>query len=314
MHIRSEQSEPGRPGAAPASSVLSFPRVPHPAPRPAETADLRKRPIYVEPAVQPAYLPPPTPPRTTSGLPIGTQVRFIAAAAAAASVGRPLNTLLTLRWASLFSDNDVNWLRTLPVPERIDRLVERLRKWLTRNGLPPIYIWAREAAGGDAEHWHMALHLPGRRRSSFTTFLAGILGEPAAKRRNPSECSEGEFARGELGSWHLGADTRPERQGYFLAAYLGKGEPSQRLFRGSLCDNKRKPVRGQSFGGDHPDGKYDAEQGEILGSPFRGDRFFISKALQNLPPAPSRAKTRSASRASDRQLSASNQPMEHQKC
>jgi hypothetical protein len=295
MHIRSEQSEPGRPCAAPASPVLPYPLASHPAPRLVETRDLRKRPIYVEPAVQSAYWPPSTPPRITLGLPIGTQARFIAAASAAANAGRPLNTLLTLRWTSLFSDNDVNWLRTLPVPERIDRLVKRLRKWLTRNGLPPQYIWVREAVHAEAEHWHMAFHLPRKRHSSFTTFLAGVLGEPAAKRRNPDDCSEGEFARGELGSWHLAEDTRPDRQGYFLAAYLGKGEPSQQLFRGRLRDNKRKPVRGQSFGGDQQDGKYDAEQGEILGNTFRGDRFFISKALQSLTTRPIRAQAAVAS-------------------
>ena len=237
----------------------------------------------------------------------------MAAAAAADSVGRPLNTMLTLRWTSLFSDNDVNWLRTMPVPERIGKLVERLRKWLDRNGLPPHYIWVREAARGESEHWHMAFHLPERRRSSFTKFLADTLGEPEAKRRNPSDRSKGEFARGALGSWHLGADTQPERQGYFLAAYLGKGEPSQQFFRGRLRDNKRKPVRGQSFGGDQQDGKYDAEQGEILGSTFRGDRFFISKALQSLPATSNRAKARSASRDSDRQPSTSRRSKELQK-
>lgn len=42
----------------------------------------------------------------TADLPIGTQATFIASAAA--DLQKPLNVLLTIRWRSLFSDNDVN--------------------------------------------------------------------------------------------------------------------------------------------------------------------------------------------------------------
>lgn len=216
----------------------------------------------------------------TTELPIGTQARFIAAAATAARSGFPLNTQLTLRWTSLFSDNDVNRLRPLPGPERIAHLVEHIRKWLARRGMPPFYIWAREAAGPEAEHWHFAFHLPKAHHMAFAAYVAELTGEPRLIGRTWAGRSTGEFARGEIGSWHLAADVHPERQGYFLAAYLGKGEPSQRLFRGKLRDNDRKPVRGLSFGGDQPDGKYDADQGLIIGTRRRADRFFISKPLQ----------------------------------
>ena len=253
-----------------------------PADARAETPDLRKRPIYEARADLSTYVPPPAnpPAMTTPALPIGTQARFIAAATAAARHGTPLNTLLTLRWSSLFSDNDVNWLRTMPVPERIDRLVERIRKWLAQRGLPPVYIWVREVAGPEAEHWHIALHLRPTLRQAFAAYVVDLTGEARLKGKTWAGRSEGEFARGEIGSWHLARDTHPERQGHFLAAYLGKGEPSQRPYRGVLRDNDRKPVRGQAFGGDQPDGKYDADQGMITGTACRGDRFFIAKALQ----------------------------------
>lgn len=47
----------------------------------------------------------------TADLPIGTQATFIAAASAVADLQKLLSVLLTIRWRSLFSDNDVNALR-----------------------------------------------------------------------------------------------------------------------------------------------------------------------------------------------------------
>lgn len=248
----------------------------------AETDDLRKSPIKVEPAIQSAYGPAAAPPKTTSGLKIGTQQEFITAAEAAAKEGHPLNTLLTVRWTSLFSDNAPNPLRALSTtPETIDHLVERLRKWLKRNDVPPHYIWVRELSASVGEHWHFAFHVPKKRRPQIVDFVANLTEEPAlSRRRTASRRTEGEFACGEIGSWHLAEDTRPERRGLYLAAYLGKAEPSQRLFRGVLRDNRRKPVRGVAFGGAERNDIYDADQGFIVGTAFRGDRFFISKSLQ----------------------------------
>jgi hypothetical protein len=60
--------------------------------------------------------------------------------------------------------------------------------------------------------------------------------------------TDGEFACSVWGSWHLAKDIHPERSGYYLAAYLWKGEPSERFFRGNLIPNTRKPVRGRAAG------------------------------------------------------------------
>lgn len=247
-----------------------------------ETNDIRKSAIEVEPAIHSAYGAAAACPRTTSGLKIGTQQRFIVAAEAGAKDGHPLNTLLTIRWTSLFSDNSPHPLRALSTtPEQIDHLVELLRKWLTRNDVPPHYIWVRELSASVGEHWHIAFHLPKKLRPQIVGFVAKQTKEPAlSQRRSASRCTEGEFACGEIGSWHLAEDTRPERGGRYLAAYLGKAEPSQRLFRGALRDNRDKPVRGVAFGGTERNDIYDADQGFILGTVFRGDRFFISKSLQ----------------------------------
>lgn len=246
---------------------------------PIETADLRKRPHIGAPADPLPYVRKSPPRRLTEGLPIGTQARFIAAAEAAATQRKPLNVLLTIRWRSLFCDNDVNPLRPLPPPERIRHLTGLLRKWLVRNGAPPFYIWVRENADSAGEHWHIAFHLPQKRQKSLVSYAASLTGEPASRRR-PVDMTEGEFARGALGSWHLARDTRPERGGATLAAYLGKGEPSQRLFRGKLIDNDAKPYRGASYGGTFKDGDYDIEQGRIEGTASRSDRFFIANGLK----------------------------------
>ena len=61
--------------------------------------------------------------------------------------------------------------------------------------------------------------------------------------------------------------------GYWLAAYLGKGEPSRHIFRGKMIANERKPVRGD---------KYDAPQGEIEGTAARTKRFDISRPLKRV--------------------------------
>lgn len=246
-----------------------------------ETDDLRKAPIEESPASLLAYGAPVAPVRRTAALPRGTQARFIKAAAHAAEMGFPINTLLTIRWDSLFCDNDANRLRPFPTPERIDGLVEHLRKWLCHRSLPPVYFWVREVSKNEGEHWHLAFHLPKLLSPQIIDFIAGQTGEAAATRPpSGNKKTEGEFARSEIGSWHLARDTRPELKGFYLAAYLGKGEPSEVLFRGKMVPNKKKPVRGLAFGGKEKDGKYDAEQGLIIGTPARIDRFFIAKILQ----------------------------------
>jgi len=226
---------------------------------------------------------PPT--KQTAGLEPGTQAKFIDAARSAARAGYPINTLLTVRWSSLLRDNQFHPLRAMSAPERIRHVVERVRHWLAWRGSPAMYIWVRETsdeAGG--EHWHFAVHLPKGKRKAFSAYLETILIEPLAPcPRATSKQTPGEIACSELGSWHLARDV-PEMRGcfcgYFTAAYLGKGEPSQRMFRGNLIDNKAKRVRGVAFGGRMRGGRYDVLQGNIEGTTTRKGRFDIARALK----------------------------------
>lgn len=223
------------------------------------------------------------PEKRTDGLPIGSQAKFIEAAKCAAILGFPFNTLLTVRWSSLYYHDNANPLFAQSPVERIAYLVELLRKWIgarCRGGFQ--YLWVREATSNLGEHWHLAFHLPHGKRKAIASYLSDLLGEPLdhIPRTKAKGRTEGEFACSVWGSWHLAKDTHPERSGYYLAAYLGKGEPSERMFRGKLVPNTRKPVRGQAFGGCERSGRYDTPQGQIRGTTALKKRFDVARPLK----------------------------------
>jgi len=223
------------------------------------------------------------PEKRTDGLPVGSQTKFIEAAKCAAIHGFPVNTLLTVRWSSLYHHDNANPLFAQSPVERIAYLVELLRKWIgARCGGGFLYLWVRETTSELGEHWHLAFHLPHGKRTAIASYLSDLLGEPLdhTPRTKAQGQTEGEFACSVWGSWHLAKDTHPERSGFYLAAYLGKGEPSERMFRGKLVPNTRKPVRGQVFGGRERSGRYDAPQGQIRGTTALKKRFDIARPLK----------------------------------
>ncbi len=287
----------------------------------AETPELRKRPIYIARALPIPYgshqspygntgankdgqgaAPSPAaaarllgavvseiaktiqpPEKRTGSLPVGSQANFIEAAKCAAILGFPVNTLLTVRWSSLYHHDNANPLFAQPPVERIAYLVELLRKWIgarCRGGFQ--YLWVRETTSELGEHWHLAFHLPRGKQRAIASYLSDLLGEPLdhTPRTKAHGRTEGEFACSVWGSWHLAKDTHPERSGFYLAAYLGKGEPSERMFRGKLVPNTRKLVRGQAFGGRERSGRYDAPQGQIRGTTALKKRFDIARPLK----------------------------------
>ncbi len=221
--------------------------------------------------------------KRTNSLPIGSQAKFIDAANCADILGFPINTLLTVRWSSLYHHDNANPLFAQPPVERIAYLVELLRKWIgarCRDGFQ--YLWVRETTSKLDEHWHLAFHLPRGKQRAVASYLSDLLGEPLdhTPRTRARGRTEGEFACSVWGSWHLAKDTHPERSGFYLAAYLGKGEPSERMFRGKLVPNTRKLVRGQAFGGRERSGRYDAPQGQIRGTTALKKRFDIARPLK----------------------------------
>jgi len=63
-----------------------------------------------------------------------------------------MNTLLTIRLAEVLEAD------TGHVDQAITAIMEKIRKWLGRNGLPVFYIWGREFSEDTGEHWHSGLH------------------------------------------------------------------------------------------------------------------------------------------------------------
>ncbi|MDB6179676.1 hypothetical protein PAF17_19685, partial [Paracoccus sp. Z330] len=223
------------------------------------------------------------PEKRTDGLPVGSQAKFIEAAKCAAILGFPINTLLTVRWSSLYYHDNATSIFTKAPVERIAYLVELLRKWVgarCRGGFQ--YLWVREVTSDLGEHWHLAFHLPHGKRKAIASYLSDLLGEPLdhTPRTKAQGRTEGEFACSIWGSWHLAKDTRPEQLGFYLAAYLGKGEPSECMFRGKLVPNTCKPVRGRAFGGRERSGRYDAPQGQIRGTAALKKRFDMARPLK----------------------------------
>lgn len=263
---------------------FSYQGQPETLPRWGETSDLRTRPIYKDRTYHYPYTTPRPPLKHTSGLERGTQRQLIQAARKACEDGRPITTLLTVRLQGLLTYHDLHPLRAMKEPEAIRHLVECIRKWLYRRKLPAYYLWVREISEGGNQHWHLGLHLPKSKRKAFSSYLANdLLIEPVGPPRPASKQTRGEFACSEMGNWHLAEevpDGKPHFTGYWIAAYLGKGEPSQHLFRGKLVNNTDKPVRGREFGGKQKDGRYDEPQGNIVGTTTRKGRVDIAKSLK----------------------------------
>lgn len=249
-----------------------------------ESIDLRNAPYRGSPGVQLPYGHVSARSKATMALPVGTQARFIKLSSLAAAAGYPINTMITIAWDKLFASRKVRQLRTMAATKRIDTIIERLRHWLTHRGMPSFYIWVREQTRNDGEHFHIGLHVGRKWRAVLASMLEVWTEEPAWIGRHP-RATEGEFACGECRSWHASRDTFPRRAGYFLAAYLGKGEPSQIERWGKWRNNEKKPVRGRSYGGGDNSGRYDSDQGIIIGTEHRRDRFFVSVALQGLEKA-----------------------------
>ncbi|MCX7568263.1 hypothetical protein OS189_18150 [Sulfitobacter sp. F26169L] len=208
---------------------------------------------------------------------------FIDAVRCASVSGFSINTLLSVRWSSLYHHDNANPLFAQSPVERIAYLVELLRKWIgarCRGGF--MYLWVRETTSELGEHWHIAFHLPHGKRKAIASYIADLLGEPLdhQPRTSAQGKTEGEFACSVWRSWHLAKDIHPKRSGYYLAAYLGKGEPSERLSRGNLIPNTRKPVRGRAFGGRERSARYDATQGQITGTAALKKRFDIARPLK----------------------------------
>lgn len=214
--------------------------------------------------------------KETDNLPIGTQADFIRAARLAFQLNTPLNTLLTINWNVL--QEEQNYHEVTPCLDSIRTLVSCLRRWLNHQNIKPTYIWVRENCTLTEEHLHFTFHLPNRKINLFSEYIARHLCSPIVC-VSKKEQIQGEVARSSLGGWHLAqnyAEYNRRFQGHGLAIYLGKGEPSERIFRGNKIQNQKKPFNGKTM----QNAKYDVQQGTIKGSETRKGRFDMARHLK----------------------------------
>ena len=222
---------------------------------------------------------------STDGLPRKSQQWFIDAVMRSYDQGRPINLLITIRVLALLNCGaDGAFLSHPTTAKQIKAFIRNLTKSLDRLTGKSAYIWVRESSAASGEHLHFAIYCPENKRRKIWVWLNGVTGEKKRYRKRPkNERTEGEIAVSECGGWHMAVDTRPERKGVCLAHYLGKGEPSQYLYRGKLTNNKDKPCRGREFGGYSTNPKLDKPQGTIEGS---GRKTYRMGASKNIAPSP----------------------------
>lgn len=218
----------------------------------------------------------------TESLAVGTQSRFIKVAKEAADRGCPINILLTVRWNALY-DNEAEFACHHASPiEKVRYSLELIRKWLTKRTSSLFYFWVQENSSAAGIHWHLALHLPDKLKKPFGNYCADLFGAPI----EPPALSGFKTTKGELfvsegRAWHLAEDLNHEKSNVYLAAYLGKGEPSQVSYRGVMRVNKRKPYRTRKNGGfGSEDKKWCDPQGKIDGK--QKDRFGICRSLASI--------------------------------
>lgn len=192
-------------------------------------------------------------------MPRGTQARMIRAATFSAEIGHPLNTHTTINASHLQRIGEGGVFGVGHLWDGFQCLVELMRHWTTRRGLPWVMIAAREHNGAKArqqgEHWHIAHHLPAALAQDWACQLDVWTGESRDGSRLTSRHN----------AWHitqrLPGGAGPED----LAAYLGKSEPGWIKLYGKRRENRDKPRR-DKFGGE---------------GPVEGKRFRISRAIDS---------------------------------
>ena len=112
--------------------------------------------------------------RSTHVLKPGQARNLLEAFDHAAAIGNPLNTHVTVHWSATAD-------MAARVPDRIQQLLERMRHWLQRRGVPVCHIWVQEPSArryenGDVPHFHMLVHVPHLWRMAFDAMLPAWVG------------------------------------------------------------------------------------------------------------------------------------------
>ena len=125
-------------------------------------------------------------PRSTRFIRTDQAKNMLAAYDHADKIKCPLNTHVTIHWSGTAD-------LAARVPDRIQRLIERLRHWFRRRNVEVSHVWTQEPSKGrfenrDVPHLHMLIHVPPKHLSDFKeqipTWIGGTWSDNAIEIEN----------------------------------------------------------------------------------------------------------------------------------
>ena len=179
------------------------------------------------------------PRKTSQYLSKGAQGQLVDAAVLAKVMGHPVNRTTTIRTEILASGSHGVFAEKHEA-NGIVNLLELLRHWHKKRGIPWACIWGREVGKDVGGHIHIGTHLSDEHTKAYIEQLARWTGEG---RIFPKHHKPPNIGISERGSWLVQCCFRRGQSGTDVAAYLGKDEPSFVYSAwGVTRDNKAKRV------------------------------------------------------------------------
>jgi hypothetical protein len=163
--------------------------------------------------------------KATTHLPRGAQGQLIDAAILAENWGHPIKLQTTIRTEKL-AGSSAGVFTGKHQADGVACLLELMRKWHVKRGIPWACIWSREVGTDVGGHLHVGTHQSGEHTEDFIDQMAGWTGESRVflEKHSPDEIGISKNR-----SWLVQCCTRKGQSGPDLAAYLGKDEPSHIL-------------------------------------------------------------------------------------
>lgn len=163
--------------------------------------------------------------KTSEYLRKGDQAQLIDAAVLAEKWGYPINRHTTIR-TEILARSSAGIFAGKHQADGVACLLELMRKWHVKRGIPWACIWSREVGAGVGGHLHVGTHQSDEHTEDFINQMAGWTGESRVllERHSPDEIGISKNR-----SWLVQCCTRKGQSGPDLAAYLGKDEPSHIL-------------------------------------------------------------------------------------
>jgi hypothetical protein len=160
------------------------------------------------------------PHKTSEYLCTGDQAKLIDAAVLAETWGYPINQLTTIR-TEILARSSSGVFAGKHQADGVECLLELMRKWHNKRGIPWACIWSREVGSDVGGHLHLGNHQSGEHTEDFIDQMAGWTGERRVKvqHHQPDEVGISENR-----SWLVQCCLRQGKSGADIAAYLGKDE------------------------------------------------------------------------------------------